>query len=148
MAITFPDTVTIIDDIRSAIGRDIIFVQATLSGCTYSGCSLDPIANSSINSYCPACSGLYWIPIYSTVTISGHVTWAPSDYNNWQTGGQQIDGDCRVQIKYTPANVVVVESSKWVEVDGKKLQVRKKMLRGVKQLNRILIDLIEVEKEV
>ena len=39
MEITFPeDTEDTIDAIRDAIGRNVYFVTATLSGCTASGC--------------------------------------------------------------------------------------------------------------
>ncbi len=96
--------------------------------------------------FCPVCSGLYWIPIYSGYTISGHVTWGASDSMNWYTGGQVFEGDCRVQIEYTDDIITVINNTDYVMVDGKKMDIRKTILRGVKELNRILLDLIERKK--
>ena len=147
MVITWPnDTESIIDQIRGVIGRDITFyVVASSTACSV--CSLDPVTNTSTDPFCLTCSGLYWIPVYSGVTVSGHVTWGHSELLNWQSGGQFFDGDCRVQIKYTVANLDAVDRMKWAVVDGKQLFFLKKILRGVKQLNRILIDLKERKKD-
>lgn len=91
------------------------------------------------------CSGIYWIPTYEVTTISGHITWGFSEQLGWVSGGQLAEGECRVQIKYTVANLGVVENAKKIFVDGKEMQIEKKTLRGVKNINRILIDLIEKE---
>lgn len=147
MTIYWPsDTKSIIDDIRDAIGRPVTFYVSTVSGCSV--CSLDPISNESTDSFCPSCSGLYWIPVYSGVEITAHITWGHSDNPYWYTGGQIYEGDCRIQIEYTPENVVIVDTSDYVEVDGKKMDIRPKILRGVKTLNRILLDLIERDKQL
>jgi hypothetical protein len=142
MTITFPDTVEIIDAIRDAISRATVwtYVAGTYACST---CSLDPFTNTATDSLCSECGGLYWIPVYSGTTISGHVTWGFSEQLGWHSGGQLQEGDCRVQIKYTPANITVIDSTKWVDVDGKRMKVIKRTLRGAKQLNRILVDLIE-----
>lgn len=143
MTITFPsNTAAIIDEIRGVIGRDVIFY--TLAGSTECPvCNLDPTTGTSTDSFCETCSGVYYIPIYSGVSISGHITWTSSDILNWQTGGQLFDGDCRIQIKYTPENITVLDATKWVEVDGKSLEIKERSLRGVQQLNRIVLSLIE-----
>jgi len=143
MAITWPsNTKSIIDEIRGAIGRDVTFhIVASSIPCDY--CDLDPTTNTSIDSFCPVCSGNYWIPVYSGVTISGHVTWGNADILNWQTGGMLMDGDCRIQIEYTPENITVVDATEWVEVDNKELEIKKRIYRGVKELNRIILNLIE-----
>lgn len=147
MTIYWPsDTKTIIDDIRGAIGREVTFQVRTVSGCSL--CTLDPISNESTNSFCPSCSGLYWIPVYSGADILAHITWGQSDEMNWKSGGQIYEGDCRIQIEYTPENITIVDTSDYVEVDGKKMDIRKKILRGVQALNRILLDLIERDKQV
>jgi hypothetical protein len=136
--------ISLIDDIRDAIGREVTFyVVASSVPCSI--CSLDPVTNESTNSFCPICSGTYFIPTYSGVSLNAHITWGGTDQLQWQTGGQLFDGDCRLQIKYTPSNVLVVENSKWVDVDGKRLAQSKVHLRGVKELNRILVDLIQDE---
>lgn len=139
--------ISIVDDIRDAIGREItFFVVASSVPC--SACSLDPVTNESTNSFCPVCSGVYWIPIYSGVPIQAHITWGKSDQLGWVTGGEMWEGDCRVQIKYTPYNVTVVDSSKHVEVDGKGMEILSRTYRGVQQLNRIILGLLERDKNV
>jgi hypothetical protein len=146
VSITFPDTVDTIDDIRSAIGRYIeIFIVTSSIPCDI--CNLDPVTNTSTNSFCPACSGAYWIPIYSGANVKAHVTWGKSDEISWYTGGMTFDGDCRLQIKYTSDNLDLVDNAEYIIVDSKKVEIRDKTLRGVQQLNRIIIDCIESEKE-
>lgn len=145
---TFPsDTVTVIDGIRGAIGREVTwYVVASSAPCTNPVCHLDVVTNTSTNSFCPTCSGNYWIYTYSGVVTDAHVTWGFSEQLGWVTGGQLPEGDCRVQVKYTITNLDAVERAKWVEVDGKKLEVVKKILRGVPNINRILVDLNELEE--
>jgi hypothetical protein len=142
--IIFPeDTESVIDSMRDAIGRPTEWHMVTLSGCYV--CELDPITNTSTDSFCPVCSGVYWIPTYEVTIISGHVTWGFSEQLGWVTAGQMMEGECRVQIKYTVANLETVENAKKIFVDGKEMQMEKKTLRGVKNINRILIDLNEKE---
>jgi len=132
----------VVDAIRSAIGRETTwYIVASSSPCP--DCSLDPITNTSTDSFCITCGGEYWIPTYSGVTISGHVNWGYSEQLGWVSGGQLNEGECRVQIKYTLANLNAVDNAKWVEVDGKTMEVVKRILRGVQTLNRILVDLRE-----
>jgi hypothetical protein len=141
-AIVWPSNseIELIDSVRDAIGREVVFyIVASSTPCPI--CVLDPITDTSTNSFCPVCSGEYWIPIYSGVSILSHITWRRTDALQWQTGGQLFDGDCRVQIKYTPSNVLVIDEFKWVEVDGHRMTKIKVLPRGVQQLNRLLIDL-------
>jgi len=146
VTISFPsDTFTIIDDIRDAIGRDITFFYI-YSSMPCPICDLNPVTNVSIDAFCPTCSGAYWIPLYSGENIEAHITWGYSEQLGWVKGGQLDEGECRVQIKYTVANLSIIDKTKWIDVDGKNMQIIKKTLRGVPQLNRILIDLIEREE--
>lgn len=145
--IVFPDnTKEIIDEIRGIIGRDVTFVVVA-SSTPCPACGVNPITNTAINSFCTVCSGEGYIYTYQDYVLSGHVTWGNADIFNWYSAGQFFDGDARVQIEYTPLNVTIVDSSVWVEVDGKQMQVKKKVLRGVRPLNRILVDLIERNRE-
>src|SRR4030042_252337 len=130
------DEVTVVDAIRDAIGREVNFITHVVSGCY--NCSLDPITDTSTNSWCPICSGTYWIKTYSGVLVQAHITWGPADILNWYSAGQQFDGDCRIQVKLTTANLDLVKNCDWVEIDDKKLQIKKTILRGVQPLNRIL----------
>ena len=146
MTIVFPDdTKEVIDAIRGAIGRDVDFYVPTLSGCHV--CSLDPVTNASTNYLCDYCSGTYWIKTYSTVTLSGHITWGPADVLQWHPGGQMFDGDCRIQIEYTETNKQTAEDADYVVADNIQLEIKRKTYRGVKELNRILLDCVERDKD-
>lgn len=144
--VIWPDsTKQVIDDIRGAVGRDVeFFVVASSIACPT--CSLDPITNHSTDSFCPICSGIHWIPVYSGVVVSGHVTWGSADFQDWQSGGYQFDGDVRVQIEFTVANLDTVDNAVYVHVDDKIMEIKNFILRGVQSINRILIDMIEKEK--
>lgn len=146
VTITFPtDTEDVIDAIRSAIGRDVTFYYI-YSSMPCPICDLDPVTNTSKDAFCIICSGEYWIPLYSGETVNAHITWGYSEQLGWVKGGQLDEGEVRLQIKYIPSIVTIVESAEYVLVDGKNMQIVKKTLRGVPELNRILIDLIEREK--
>jgi hypothetical protein len=146
MIITWPtaqDT-EVVDAIRNAIGRETIwYVIASSVACSI--CSLDPVTGTSTNSFCELCEGNYWIPTYSGVTISGHVNWGASEQLGWVTGGEMMEGDCRVQIKYTPDNLSTVNDARYVMVDGRRMDIVKRIYRGVQSINRILVDLTEDE---
>lgn len=146
--ITWPTEfeVGLVDNIRDAIGRDTVwYIVVATSGCTL--CSLDPINNTATDPFCPVCSGEYWIETLSGVALKAHITWGYSELPNWQTGGTLDDGECRVQIKLTDENYNYVSSAKYVIVDNKKMEISKKILRGVRENNRIIVDLIEYEEE-
>jgi hypothetical protein len=146
MIITFPsNTEDIIDEIRNVIGREITFFTKIESGCPT--CTIDPVSNTSTDSFCPTCSGVGYIYTISGYTVVAHITWGGSDNMNWQSAGQLFDGDCRVQVKYIPETVTVVNTCNYVVVDGKKLTVENKILRGVPEINRILVNLKEQERE-
>ena len=142
----FPsDTRIQIEAIINMIGRNVTFyVVETISGC-YS-CELDPISNTSIDSYCEVCSGQYWIPTYSGWDVKAHVLWGHSEDNEWSTGGIVENGDCMVKFMHTPSGEMIVHSSKFVEVDGRTLNVSKINIRGVPEYNRILVTLRERER--
>lgn len=144
--ITWPSAfeLEVVDSIRSAIGRptDWYYVASSIE-CP--DCSLDPITNTSTDSFCTTCSGVYYIPVYEYTQISGHITWGFSEQLGWVSGGQLAEGDCRVQIKYSDETIEIIDKTLWVEVDGKKMEIVKKTLRGVKDINRILCDLKQIE---
>ena len=145
MEIVFPsDTKDVIDAIRGVIGREIVFhVVASATACT--SCDLDPVTNTSTDSFCLECNGIYWIPTYSGVVISGHVAWGKSDQMRWEAGGQWFEGSCGAQVELTGDNLQTVNDTIYVTIDDKEMEIRKTMMRGVPELNRILIDLIEKE---
>lgn len=145
--ITFPtNTEEIIDEIRDAIGREVTFWVDRLDVCTASGCGIDPITNTALNSFCAVCSGVGYVITLSGCTVMSHVTWKPDMIMNWHTGGQNFDGDCRIQIKLSDEILSVVNNTDFVQVDGRDLDIREITKRGVPELNRILIDCIEKGK--
>ena len=149
MNITFPsNSKEIIDGIRAAIGRNVDFV--TVSGytnCPASGCSLDIVSQTSTNSFCLTCSGMYYIPVYETETILAHITWGNDEIMQWESAGKWIDGSCRVAIEYSDTNMTILDKTNYLVVDGKKLEINKKLFRGVQPLNRVLLDLKEFGEE-
>ena len=143
--IYFPDnTPEIIDAIRNEIGREVLFEYTTYSGCSI--CTLDPVTNTSTDSFCISCSGLYWIPIITQIPVSGVVIWGTADNLNYQVGGKLFEGDCTVQIKLTNYNKNLLENTNYFIVDGKRMYKDKVIYRGVPQLNRIIIVMREYEK--
>jgi hypothetical protein len=142
MPITFPNNTTAtIDAIRNAIGRNIDAYSEIRVVC--SSCVLDPVTNTSTDSFCPTCGGKGYIITFSGTTLSAHITWNPSELTNWVSGGQYKEMDCRVQVKYTVVNDALLNNTKYLIVDGKRLRIDKKTYRGVQSLNRILLDLKE-----
>lgn len=148
MAITFPSgTKDIIDDIRDAIGRTITFNQyVTRSGCP--DCTLDPVTNTSTNSFCTTCGGDYWINVYTGAEVTAHVRWKSMDDAVRWAAGDVFEGECKAQLEYTDANVTIVNASDTVEVDGKLMSIDRRIYKGVPELNRIVLILNEEEDNV
>lgn len=126
-------------------GRPVTFnVVATQSGCF--ACSLDPISDTSVDSYCPVCSGVYWFKIYSGWDVTAHVTWGRSEDRDWQTGGMVDNGECSVKFMHTPEAESIVQNAEYVVVDERTMNVQKVILRGIPQVNRIIVNLKEKER--
>ena len=139
-------TKEIITAIIHEIGRDVLFFYPTsLSGCNL--CSLDPVTNTSTDSFCPLCNGEYWIPTFSGVTMSGKVTWGKSELKGWETGGLVDTGDCQVTVIHSDYVEDIIFSSEYVVVDNRELNVKDIILRGVPSVNRILVVLKEKERD-
>jgi hypothetical protein len=142
----FPlDTRETISGIIDMIGREVTFYNVvSLSGCY--ACSLDPISNTSTDSYCQVCSGAYWIPTYSGTTVKAHVTFGSVEDKDWATGGMVDNGEIQVKFMHTPAVEELVQDAKYFVVDGREMDVRNVTLRGVPEVNRILVKLKEKER--
>jgi hypothetical protein len=148
MQITFPSNTTeTIDEIRGAIGRNVSFYVLANTEICPNGCTLDPVTDTSTNSFCPVCSGNYYIYTYSGVSVSGHVFWNSSDLMQWPSAGFTFDGECRVQIKHTSTNLNMVDTCKYVVVDNKKMTIKSKAFRGVPNINRIILYLDQEERD-
>lgn len=127
------------------IGRDVsLFYVASVSGCSV--CSLDPVSNTSTDAFCVVCSGLYWIETLNEYVTKAHITWKSSDELSWYSAGKQMDGDCQIRLNLASGIENIVDSTRYVLVDDKTMQVRKSVLRGAPEVNRILITLLEKEK--
>jgi hypothetical protein len=144
----FPsNTKSIIETIINDIGREVEFfyVYSTYACPT---CELDPVTGNSTDSFCPTCSGEYWVDVMSGVMYSGHVTWKFNYLNEWETGGLDIVGDARVKILHTDEREDLLKDVKWLVLDGKTMSIEKVTLLGTKPtVNRIVIDVKEKEEE-
>lgn len=129
----------------SAIGRQVEIRYVTgVSGC--STCILDPVNNTSTDSFCPECSGVYWHPILETTTPSGHIRWKKADELDWSSGGKLFDGDCQVRLNYTVDLESILDTATAFVVDGKELQIKTIRFKGAPKVNRISVSLMEREK--
>ncbi len=143
----FPtNTRELIEQMINYDGRDVtIYTVETVSGCAL--CNLDPFSDTSTDSYCPSCSGLYWIPTYSGWTTTAHVTWGRSEDKAWETGGMIDNGECSVKIMHSQEAEDLVYNAAFIVVDGREMNVQPGIiLRGVPQVNRIIVNLREKEK--
>lgn len=144
-----PPTTTraIITEIINQDGRQVTFgIPVAASGCY--NCDLDPISNTSINSYCPVCSGQYWIHTYSGWDVTAHVTWGRSEEKDWQTGGMIDNGDCQVKFMYSGWMQEILDNAEYVVVDDRIMSPIPGgiILRGVPEINRVIVKLREKEK--
>ena len=147
MIISFPaNTRETIENIINSIGRYVTFYTSTQSGCTASGCGLDPVTNTSINSFCTVCSGEDWIPTWSGYDIKAHVTWKYADDVQFHTGGMVFLGDGIIKVMYSGPYMNVIENADYVEVDGKEVDIQRVTLLGVPSINRISLDFKERSK--
>lgn len=149
MALTpFPaNTKDLIEEMISYDGREVTFyIVATLSGCP--DCNLDPVSDTSTDSFCPTCSGVYWIPTYSGWNTIAHVTWGTLDNKNWETGGMLDDGNCQVKFIYSGWMQDIIDNAEYVVVDDRVMDVQPGIiLRGVPEINRVIVKLKEKESE-
>ena len=143
----FPDNSR--DYIEEMIWRDgrlvTFYVVDSITPCPV--CSLDPITNTATDSFCTTCSGEYWIPTYSGATMSGHVTWGKSENRAWETGGMLDNGDVTVKVMHTAEREEIIHSSQYVIVDNREMDIKNILLRGIPQVNRIIVVLKEKERQ-
>lgn len=141
----FPsNTKDLIEQMILTDGRPVTFYTATYSGCPI--CSLDPISDTSVDSFCPVCSGAYWIPTYSGWDVVAHVTWGTLDNKGWETGGMIDNGECTVKFIYSGYMQDIINEAEYVLVDNRTMDVQPGIiLRGVPEINRIIVKLKEKE---
>ena len=141
--ITWPsDTKTTIDSIRAVIGRNItVMITVTGIGCPI--CSQNPVTLLSVNPFCSGCGGTYWIDSLSGWIVNAHVRWFGAEQPLWQTGGKIREGDCIATITYSGTYLDLLSRADYFIVDDKELYMKKYILRGVPNPNRIRITLLE-----
>jgi hypothetical protein len=138
----FPDTTSILDEIREKIQRAIT-INVKTQGTPCPDCDLDPITNTSSDSFCETCSGLYWLNTVSGYLVSGHIRWMGTDQPLYTEGGTIDVGDCIVTVKHTSDNLTAVQNSESFTIDQTDLYLKSYVMRGVQNLNRIRIMLKE-----
>ena len=144
MNIAFPETTTIIDAIREAIGHPIVITYvASAIACPNILDSLDPISNKSTYSLCPTCSGEYWINQLADYSTKAVVTWNNLDDTSWETGGKIHEGDCTAQIKYDATADRIYQTSMYAVVDNIKMSINRVIFRGTPAINRVILIMIE-----
>lgn len=147
LSISWPtNTKEVVDKIRTAIGRDITFMKKyTGERCT--ACDLDPLTGESEEPFCPTCSGYGYITTLSGTNVLAHVNWTDIDPKEFHPGGRIYTGDCRVSVEYTDENLALVTASDYIIVDSRELYLKDYDLRGVPDINRIVVDLIQDPRE-
>ena len=134
-----------IEEMINQIGRQITFyLVESWSGCY--NCSFDPISETSTDSLCPVCSGNYWIPTYSGMELTAHITYGKVDEKAWVTGGLIDDGTVNVKVMFSGNVADNINNSEYVIVDGREYDVINVDVRGVPEVNRILVKLKEKER--
>ncbi len=118
MIISFPSTKAIKDSIRDAIGQDATFVfegdVIECSLCSASGL-YDPINETSLDSWCPTCSGAYFLPTDVEVDIKSHVRWNYGDQKDMDSAGYIPLGDCSITIDKDDMDIemLVLRQDSW-----------------------------------
>ena len=150
MSIEFPNTKATKDAIRGAIGQSVTFViQGDPTPCPV--CSglddYDPVNESSMNSFCDVCSGLYWITADTTIDIVSHVKWKTQDQPNMGVAGVTYDCDCTITVDIDDISTSDIDKVQYVIADARKLQVYRTIYKGVPTRDRIRFVLKEWDKE-
>lgn len=136
------NTKEIIDEMRGEIGRTIT-LNVKVQGDACPDCDLDPITNTSVDSFCTTCSGLYWINTISGLDVNAHIRWLTADEPLYTPAGEIETGDCIATIEYTEANMTAVENSETITIDDRETYVINYVPRGKPSINRIRMVLKE-----
>jgi len=147
--IEFPDTKDTKDAIRLVIGRDIDFIFKSFTECsTCSGLGYyDEVNQSSLNSFCPVCSGMYWIASESIVTVNSHVRWRAADEPQREVGGETVMGDCIITIASDALTSSQLDNIQEIRVDERNLVPMRIIPRGVPNIDRYRIMARQWNKE-
>jgi hypothetical protein len=145
-SIIFPDTGDIINSIREVVGREIE-IHYTNSGVVCPTCSQDTLTGRSIDPFCITCGGEGYITTPVVASAIAHVRWTNAG-NSYNSPAGKIDtGNCIVTLEYDATLPSIIKASDYFLVDDTKLYFIDYDLRGVKEINRIVVKLQEDPRE-
>jgi hypothetical protein len=124
--------------INNSTGRDVdIFYVYSTYECP--ACNLDPITQTSTDSFCETCSGVYFIPVWSGIMWSGHVTWKYDFKNEFETGGRVFIGDVQTKFVYETERESILKTPKtYLVVDDITVDIIKTTQLG-NPINRLVV---------
>jgi len=150
MTIQFPATKNIKNAIRQEIGQTVVFViQGVPHACTVcSGANLyDSVNDTSLDPFCPVCSGRYWLVEDVESGILSHVRWRTGDESDFGIAGATFTGDCTVTIDAESLSEDQIVKIKKIKADNRYLKAFRTIKRGVPTRDRIRFVCKEVGKE-
>lgn len=133
--------------ITNSTGRDVsIFYVYSSYACPNPDDSYDPINDTSTDSFCPTCSGNWWIDTYSGVTWSGHVTWKYDYKNEFETGGRVFIGDVQAKFMHSDERETILKTPKtYLVIDDITVDIVKLTQLG-NPINRVIVSCKEREE--
>ena len=145
--ITWPEnTKEVIDSIRGVIGREIT-IHYTSSGVPCPTCTLDSLTGRPYDPFCSTCGGDGIVTSGIDLTVSGHVLWSRVDSHYNSPAGRISTGDCKVTVEYTDNIITIINSADYFLVDDERLYLEDYDLRGVKEINRVALQLKQDPRE-
>ena len=145
MTLSFPSTKTIKDELRSVVGKEVIFVILT-SGTLCTTCDLDTVNNVSLDPFCPECSGIGYINFEDEESLTAHVRWSAMDQPEFGPAGQTFEGDVAITIDIDDLTSVQVAKVKKIVVDEREVQPYKTIYRGIPTRDRLRFVCKEMKK--
>ncbi len=142
MIIWASGTRQIINEMRAVIGREIE-LYFTVPGADCPACTLDPLTGTSSDPFCTTCSGAGYLTTVSAATLQAHINWANVDKPAHYPGGKIWEGDCKVTVEYTEENLQLVKTADYFVVDAVPMYLKNYDLKGVQDLNRIAVALLQ-----
>lgn len=142
----FPlNTRQFIQEMIDQIGRPVEFYNiVTVSGCP--DCDYDPVAETSTDSFCPTCSGEYWIATYSGLQLDAHISYGEIDNKAWMTGGIIDNGIITAKVMHSGWIEEYINETEYVTIEDREYDIVNVDIRGVPEVNRIIIKLKEKER--
>jgi hypothetical protein len=129
-----------VNEVRDAIGREVVFSTPTKTACTICLPSgwYDAGSDSTYYVTCPVCSGNYWTIGHADTTIIGRIHWVSDEAITATPGGKYYIGEATVTIedKYLPTAQSCQTEHGNVSVDGHDMIIQKIIPVGAPEPNR------------